>query len=239
MTFGDRELALASASAILQDIAPDVLMETLKTRPDDQFILPPATTFIEAGQVKPGLYLIAHGIIESFVIDTTDDSEKIIDFARAGGTLAEETLFSDRPLQYSARSLGQAAVLHLPNELVSEWIVRYPAFARRLMSLVAERINYLNKDLFTYRAKRATSRLICYVLCHFNKAPMAADGSYSLHIEIPHNKLASRLGLSASQVSRSFRELQDQGLIVQQAQGYFIPDVPALSKYVCPGGCDF
>ena len=239
MTFGDRELALASASAILQDIAPDVLMDALKTRPDNQFILPPATTFIEAGQVKPGLYLIAHGIIESFVIDTTDDSEKIIDFARAGGTLAEETLFSDRPLQYSARSLGHAAVLHLPNELVSEWIVRYPAFARRLMSLVAERINYLNKDLFTYRAKRATSRLICYVLCHFNKAPMAADGSYSLHIEIPHNKLASRLGLSASQVSRSFRELQDQGLIVQQAQGYFIPDVPALSKYVCPGGCDF
>ena len=239
MTFGDRELALASASAILQDIAPDVLMDALKTRPDDQFILPPATTFIEAGQVKPGLYLIAHGIIESFVIDTTDDSEKIIDFARAGGTLAEETLFSDRPLQYSARSLGHAAVLHLPNELVSEWIVLYPAFARRLMSLVAERINYLNKDLFTNRAKRATSRLICYVLCHFNQAPMAADGSYSLHIEIPHNKLASRLGLSASQVSRSFRELQDQGLIVQQAQGYFIPDVPALSKYVCPGGCDF
>ena len=239
MTFGDRELALASASAILQDIAPDVLMDALKTRPDNQFILPPATTFIEAGQVKPGLYLIAHGIIESFVIDTTDDSEKIIDFARAGGTLAEETLFSDRPLQYSARSLGHAAVLHLPNELVSEWIVRYPAFARRLMSLVAERINYLNKDMFTYRAKRATSRLICYVLCHFNKAPMAADGSYSLHIEIPHNKLASRLGLSASQVSRSFRELQEQGLIVQQAQGYFIPDVPALSKYVCPGGCDF
>ena len=238
MTFGDRELSLLTSSALLQDIDPDDLLATLASRPDDQFPLPPATTFLKAGQVKPGLYLIAQGIIETFVIDA-DDSEKIIDFARAGGTLAEETLFSERPLQYSARSLGQAAVLHLPNDVVSDWIARYPAFARRLMSLVAERINYLNKDMFTYRAKRATSRLVCYVLCHFNKAPMAADGSYSLLIEIPHNKLASRLGLSASQVSRSFRELQDQGLIVQQAQGYFIPNVPALSKYVCPGGCDF
>ena len=238
MTFGDREQALLRSSAILQEIAPDDLQATLASRPDDQFQLPAATTFIEAGQVKPGLYLIAHGIIETFVIDA-NDCEKIVDFARAGGTLAEETLFGDRPLQYSARSLGQAAVLHLPDELVSAWIARYPAFARRLMTLVAERINYLNKDMFTYRAKRATSRLICYVLCHFNKAPMAADGSYSLLIEIPHNKLASRLGLSASQVSRSFRELQEQGLIVQQAQGYFIPNVPALSKYVCPGGCDF
>ena len=238
MSFGDSELAQVRSSAILQDIAPEVLLATLKSRPDDQLILPPATTFIDAGQLKPGLYLVANGIVELFVADT-DDGEKIVDFARAGATLAEETLFGDRPLQYSARSLGQAAVLHLPDELVSEWIESTPAFARRLMSLIAERINYLNKDMFTYRAKRATSRLICYVLCHFNKAPMAADGSYSLHIEIPHNKLASRLGLSASQVSRSFRELQDQGLIVPQAHGYFIPDVPALSKYVCPGGCDF
>ena len=238
MTFSDREQAMLRSSAILQDIDPDVLQATLASRPEGQFQLPPATTFIEAGEVKPGLYLIAHGIIETFVIDA-DDSEKILDFARTGGTLAEETLFSERPLQYSARSLGPAAVLHLPDDVVAEWIARYPAFARRLMTLVAERINYLNKDMFTYRAKRATSRLVCYVLCHFNKAPMAADGSYSLQIEIPHNKLASRLGLSASQVSRSFRELQDHGLIVQQAQGYFIPDVPALSKYVCPGGCDF
>ena len=57
MTFGERELTLLSASAILQDIAPDVLLATLKNRPEDQFVLPPATTFIEAGQVKPGLYL--------------------------------------------------------------------------------------------------------------------------------------------------------------------------------------
>ena len=68
---------------------------------------------------------------------------------------------------------------------------------------------------------------------------MADDGSYQLTVEIPHNKLASRLGLSASQVSRSLRELQERGLIVQQGRGYFIPNVPALSKYVCPGGCDF
>lgn len=238
MAFDDRQLALTRSSAILQDIAPDVLQAALEGAPDAQIVLPPATTLVEAGKLKPGLYLVTQGIIELFVADT-GDSEKIIDFARAGGTLAEETLFSDRSLQYSARSLGHAAVLHLPDELVSAWIESCPAFARRLMTLVAERINYLNKDLFTYRAKRATSRLICYLLCHFNKAPMADDGSYQLTVEIPHNKLASRLGLSASQVSRSFRELQECGLIVPQERGYFIPNVPALSKYVCPGGCDF
>lgn len=238
MTFDDQQLAQAKSSAILSDIAPDVLDAALSGAPEAQIVLPPATTFVAAGELKPGLYLVTQGIVELFVADT-DDSEKIIDFARAGGTLAEETLFSDRPLQYSARSLGRAAVLHLSDALIAQWIENTPSFARRLMTLVAERINYLNKDLFTYRAKRATSRLVCYLLCHFNKAPMADDGSYQLAVDIPHNKLASRLGLSASQVSRSFRELQERGLIVPQASGYFIPNVPALSKYVCPGGCDF
>ena len=238
MLFGESEMAMVKASGILQDIPQEVILETLTRRPDSQFHLLPNAVFLEAGQVKPGLYLIAQGTIELFVIDARS-KESVFDFARSGGTLAEETLFSVRPLQYSARCLTQSAVLHLADDTVAQWMDSYPEFGKRLISLVAERIHYLNKDIFTLRTKRATSRMVCYILCHFNKAPMAADGSYSLHIEIPHNKLASRLGFSASQVSRSFRELQEQGLIIQQAQGFFIPDVPALSKYVCPAGCDF
>lgn len=238
MAFSTSDLALIESSPILHDIDPELIRQTLAARVDCQLELSPNTVFVDAGQVKPGLYLIAHGTIELFVTDA-DGKEDVVDFARNGGTVAEETLFSERPLQYSARSLTQAALLYLPTALLGEWIERHPAFAKRLIALVSERIHYLNKDVFTFRTKRATSRLVCYLLCHFNKAPMTADGSYHLKVEIPHNRLASRLGFSASQVSRSLRELQERGLIIEQADGYFIPDVPALSKYVCPRGCDF
>lgn len=238
MPFSETEIALLKSSSILQDIPPDVVLETIVEHVDNQFNLPPDTLFIEVGQVEPGLYIIAHGTIEMFVYDA-DGKEKILDFAKTGGTLAEETLFSDRPLQYSARSLTQAAVLHLPNEAVSAWIDIYPAFARRLMSLVAERINFLYKDMLTFCTKKATARLVCYIVCHFEQAPTTPDGSYSMHLAIPRSKLASRLGISDSHLSRSFRELQEQGLIVPQGRGLFIPDVPALSRYVCPGGCAF
>lgn len=238
MPFSDTEIALLKSSRILQEIPQDVVVEAIAKHLDCQFNLAPDEVFIEAGQVEPGLYVIAHGTIELFVVDA-DGKEKVLDFAKTGGTLAEETLFSDRPLQYSARSLTQAAVLHLPNAIVSEWIASYPVFARRLMSLVAERINFLYKDMLTFCTKKATARLVCYIVCHFNQAPTTPDGSYSLHLAIPRNKLASRLGISDSHLSRSFRELQEQGLIVPQGRGYFIPDVPALSKYVCPAGCDF
>jgi CRP-like cAMP-binding protein len=238
MSFSETEVALLKSSRILQEIPQAVVLEAIADHVDYQFNLAPDQVFIEAGQVEPGLYIIAHGTIELFMLDA-DGKEKVLDFAKTGGTLAEETLFSDRPLQYSARSLTQAAVLHLPNAIVSEWIARYPVFARRLMSLVAERINFLYKDMLTFCTKKATARLVCYIVCHFDKAPTTPDGSYSLHLAIPRNKLASRLGISDSHLSRSFRELQENGLIIPQGRGYFIPDVPALSKYVCPAGCDF
>lgn len=238
MPFSETEIALLKSSAILQDIPQTVVLEAIARHLDYQFKAAPDEVFIHAGQVEPGLYLIAHGTIELFVVEP-GGKEKVLDFVKTGGTLAEETLFSERPLQYSARSLTQAAVLHLPNEVVSEWIATYPAFGRRLMALVAERINYLYKDMLTFCTKKATARLVCYIVCHFNEAPKTADGSYSLHLAIPRNKLASRLGISDSHLSRAFRELQEKGLIVPQGRGYFIPDVPALSKYVCPAGCDF
>ncbi len=227
-----------SAFGILQDIPRDVVLAAIEHNPDCQLGLAPGTVFLTAGQVTPGLYIIIHGTIEMFVGEA-DGKERVLDFVKDGNTLAKETLFSDRPLQYSARSLSSATLVHLPNALISKWIEHYPAFARRLMSLIAERIDFLYKDMLTFRSKRATSRLVCYLLCHFDRAPKTPDGSYSLRIDIPHFKLASRLGVSDSQISRSFRELQEQGLIVAQDQGFFIPNVAALSKYVCPAGCDF
>jgi CRP-like cAMP-binding protein len=237
MSFSETEIALVKSCRVLQDVPPEVVLAMIGNHPNRQCNLPPDSVFIKAGQNNPGLFIIAHGIVELFVTDA-EGSDKVLDFAKIGDTLAEETLFSDRPLQYSARSLTQTAMLHLPDTIIEQWMASYPLFARQLMTLVAERIHYLQKDICTFLTKRATARLVCYLLCHFDKAPRTPDGSYTLHIDVPRNKIASRLGITDSQVSRSFRELQDTGLIVAQGRGYFIPDVPALSKYVCPGGCD-
>ena len=231
-------LTIVRTSPILDDIPPEVLRAALAATPDVRVELPADTVFLHNGQIDPGLYLILDGTVELFGKDA-EDKEKILDFARAGDALATESLFNKRALHYSARSLTPVALLHLPHGLITEWVAAYPAFARRLMSLVAEHIDYLFKDMLTLRTKKATARVVCYLVCHFDKAPRTPDGTHSLTIDIPRNKLASRLGITDSHLSRTFRELQDKGMIVAQGQGFFIPDVPALSKYVCPSGCAF
>lgn len=238
MPFSDTEHVLLKSAVLLQDIPPDVL-QALPGEADVRLLnLQADEVFLHAGSTDAGLYLIVHGLVELFIVDR-EQREKVLDFVRTGGTLGEETLFGQRALQYSVRSLTHAAVCYLPDRLIARWAERYPAFSRRLLSLVSARINFMYKDMLTFCTKKATARLVCYIVCHFDHAPQTPDGSYSLQLAIPRNRLASRLGVSDSHLSRSFRELQEQGLIVAQGRGFFIPDVPALSRYVCPAGCDF
>lgn len=238
MPFGNTELALAESSPILQELPASVVREMLEREVDAQLNLAATETFASEGQPSPGLFLVVHGIIELF---TTDDrgQEKVVDFVQAGNTLALETLLTTRSLPYSARALTDAAVLHIQNDLVATWMDQHPSFARMLLSHVAQRVDYVSNDMLTLRTKKAAARLVCYLLCHFNKAPRTADGSYSLDVPFSRSKLASRLGITNSHLSRAIRDLQDNGLIIPQGRGYFIPNVPALSKYVCPAGCDF
>lgn len=238
MPFSETEIALVKTSPILRDIPPSVVCEMLENNVAAQLALPANEILITEGTIEPGLYLVIHGVIELYTADRRGQN-KVIDFVQAGNTLAEDTLFTTQPLPYAARTLTEAAIFHLPNEQIEAWQEQYPQFARMLLSHVAQRVSYLSNDMLTLRTKKAAARMVCYLLCHFNKAPRTPDGSYSLDLPFPRSKLASRLGITNSHLSRAFRELQDAGLIIPQGRGYFIPNVPSLSKHVCPAGCDF
>lgn len=236
--FSETDLSLLRGSPLFSGLPDPERYEATLRDPANQLQLAADTVVIDAGTVAPGLHLIAHGTVE-MVVAPANGAEKIVDFARAGGMFAEESLFESQPVRYTARTITPAAILRVPEAALGEWLVASPDFARRLMGLLAARTDYLQKDVVTFCTKSATARLVCYLVCQFNQAPRTPDGSLSLNITVPRNKLASRLGVSDSHLSRAFRELEERGLIVKQRNGIFIPDVQALSRYVCPAGCDW
>lgn len=238
MQFSETDVSLLRASTLLQGLPDPQLFEEALRNPANQLRLTPGAVFLEAGCRGGGIYVIAHGTVE-LIAETGDGSEKIVEFSRTGGLLAEETLFNDLPVRYSARAITAAAVLHVPEAIVGEWVAASTPFRTRLLGLLAERTEYVEKDLVTFCTKNATARLVCYLVCGFNQAPRTPDGSLSLTLSLPRNKLASRLGVSDSHLSRAFKELEAGGLIVKNRNGFFIPDVQALSRYVCPAGCDW
>lgn len=238
MPFSETDISLVRSSALMRGLPASPLFEGPLRDPANHLLAPADTVVIAAGTRAPGLHLVAHGTVE-MVVAPADGSEKIVDFARAGGMFAEESLFEAQPVRYTARTLTPAAILRLPESVITDWLAASPEFSRRLIGLFAARTDYLQKDMVTFCTKSATARLVCYLVCQFNETPRTPDGSLSLSITVPRSKLASRLGVSDSHLSRAFRELEDKGLIVKQRNGIYIPDVQALSQYVCPAGCDW
>jgi CRP-like cAMP-binding protein len=238
MAFSETDISLLCSNPLFRGLSGQDIFEVAVRCSENQLILAADTVFLKAGTENPGLHLIAHGTVE-MIATTAEGGEKIVEFARTGDMFAEETLFDGKPLRYTVRTLTPAVILRVPEQTIDEWLAAVPDFSRRLMGALAEKTDYLQKDLVTFCTKNATARLVCYLVCQFDKAPCTPDGSLHLNITLPRNKLASRLGVSDSHLSRAFKELEDKGLIVKQRNGIFIPDVPALSAYVCPAGCDW
>lgn len=238
MVFSETDISLLHSCTLLKDLPERALFDDALRCSEHQLRVDAGVVLLQAGVEKPGLYLLAHGTVEMIVL-TPDGGEKIIEFARTGGIFAEETLFDARPLRYSVRTLTAAAILRVPEKTVDAWLAGSPEFSRRLMGALATRTDYVQKDMVTFCTKSATARLVCYLVCQFDKVPTTPDGSLLLNITLPRNKLASRLGISDSHLSRAFKELEDKGLIIKQRNGILIPDVLRLSAYVCPSGCDW
>lgn len=238
MSISSFDIAVLKCSTLLGALPEVSDFDTVSANPALHFELEPGEQLFRVGEAMPGLFVVVRGTVELVLTDATG-KEKIVEFVKTGNFLCEEGLFSDQPRPYSVRALTQAAVLRLPEEAVDDWIVRYPDFGRQLLALINERIQYFSRDVFTQSTKNATARLVCYLICHFDHAPRTADGSYFLKLSLPRKKLAARLGITEEHLSRAFRELRLQGLLVPQPGGFDIPDVPRLSAYVCPAGCDW
>lgn len=238
MTLSSTDLAFLKSATVLGYLPADSGLDALAADPDLVSHLEPGEVLLEAEKGSSGLYVMVYGAVELVLADPAGN-EKIIEFVKAGGLLCEEGLFSDAPKSYLVRALTTVALLRLPEAHLEAWVEAYPEFGRRLLALINERIQYFSRDVYTQLTKNATARLVCYLLCHFDHAPRTADGSYVLKVPLPRKKLAARLGITGEHLSRAFRELREEGLIVPQGNGYFIPDVPRLSAYVCPAGCDW
>ena len=238
MTISAADLVFIKASTILGRLPEGSGLEELAADPN--FLVP-----LESGQElalpergAPGLFVVVRGTVELVLADG-DGKEKIVEFIKAGGFLREEGLFSGGTRPYVVRALATTELLRLPEETVGEWVTRYPDFGIQLLGLINRRIQYFYRDVFTQSTKNAPGRLVCYLICQFDKTPRTADGSYLLKLTLPRKKLAARLGMTGEHMSRAFRQLREEGLLIPHPEGFFIPDVQRLSSYVCPAGCDW
>lgn len=145
----------------------------------------------------------------------------IMSVLRQGDLFGAAALFHQRPdyaTTLTARS--RCSLLLLPQELIEEWMERWPQVGRNYVTYLSQRIWFLSGKVDALTAGTAGRKLAQYLLAH------EEDGGVKLDCSV--TGLAGRLGVSRASLYRALDELRDQGAISHRGRTIHILDQKVL-----------
>jgi len=179
------------------------------------------------GEPSTGCYAVVHGRI-ALTSRPPHGRERVNDIVGAGRSFAEAIMFLDRPYIVSAKALSDALVLHVAKEAVFRELERSPAFGRRIIATLSEKLHAAVRELDSYALGSGEQRFAVWLL---RAAGPVERGSVSVTLPAAKRAIASRLNLSAEHLSRILRHLASEGLIEVRGRTVEIADVARLRRF--------
>jgi CRP-like cAMP-binding protein len=177
---------------------------------------------------------VGYGLVK---LSLAAGSEKILRLVGPGETFGEAVLFLEQPLPVDATALSDTMLVVLPRAPLLELIERDPAFARGLLASLCQRLHALVGDFEASTAHGARERLAAYL------DSLAEPGAERARLPAAKSVIAARLGMAKETLSRTLRQLSDEGLIAVSGSVVTLRDRPRLAAAAraerasasCPG----
>jgi len=153
-----------------------------------------------------GFYVVRRGIINVHRV-SADGREQVIHLFRAGESLAEAAMVSDRGYPADARAAVASEIILIPRKEFLDHQRERSDFAWRMLASLSAHLRTLVSSLESLRLEKAETRFLHWVL---RRCPQPLD-AVSVTIEIGMSKavLAGELGTRQETLSRIFARLRD------------------------------
>ena len=136
-----------------------------------------------------------------------DGRRTVINTLSSGDVFGMATLFyeeAEYPSEITAESGLRFALFS--KEIIEEAFTASPEFAKAYVTLLSEKIHFLNKKLSAFSEGETSEKLLRWIL-------NAANGKKEFELPCSISKLASMLGMGRASVYRSFDSLSERGII--------------------------
>lgn len=172
-----------------------------------------------------GIYFVVFGQVK-LALQAEHGNEKVLELAGAGQSLAEETMFLDKPYGATAETLVDSKLVHLGRASVLAELERNSAFARSIIGKLCRRLDHIIGDIESYTLRTGTQRVVGYLLSHMQERADTHDTA----IRLPASKgvIASKLNLTHEHFSRILHDLSSSGLIEVEGRQIAIRDLDRL-----------
>lgn len=182
-------------------------------------------TIFRRGDPCVGFHCVIYGQVK-LVFVSAQGTEKVIELIGPGHSFGEALMFMEKPYIVTAQALADSLLLHVAKATVFTELERTPAFARKMLAGLSQRMHGLLCDLESFSIRSGTQRVIGYLL----KGEPHEDGE---QFTLPVGKavVASRLNLTPEHFSRILSDLSAHQLIAVNGRDVTILDTEKLQQY--------
>ena len=188
---------------------------------------PARVELIHEGALPDFLHVVVEGSVELYAQHA--GRETTLDILRPITTFILAAVIRDEPYLKSARTMTEARILMIPAEALRDTFSRDAAFARAIVNELAKRYRSIVRALKNEKQRTSCERLANWIL----KTDEQQGGSGHVTFEYDKRTLASLLGMTPENLSRSFSQLKKYGVRSTNC-GLAIEDRDVLRSYAQP-----
>ncbi len=159
-------------------------------------------------ETASGFFILARGVLTVYRAGMDGRQQILHVFEESGDLCGEVAVFERGTYPAAADAAGDTRVLYLPREEFLEVTRRHPEILLEMLAVLSRRLRRFVGLIDDLSLKDVTARLAKYLLS-LPGHPHAG----SVDIGMSKGMLASRLGTIAETLSRTFRKLQQAGLV--------------------------
>ncbi len=224
----DLRLKVLAKAALFQNLPPDALAELASHGYEHK--LGQGQILFSANQPSDGLYIVLSGSVRAFR-ENLDGREQTIHVERAGGMLAEVTVFDGGAYPSTAAAEEDSVVLFLAKEDVLRFLLKYPEAALAALALMARKLRTVASLAEHLTLKDVNQRLATLLLEEAQRACPELHDGISFSLPLSHTQLASRLGSVREVVTRGLHKLSQLGIIEVRGHRIVVQDIEALRSH--------
>lgn len=219
------ELELIRGLPLFHDIAPVNFDKLTEAALLQRF--PARVELIHEGALPDFLHVVVEGSVELYAEHA--GRETTLDILGPLSTFILAAVIRDEPYLKSARTITEVRVLMIPAEALRDTFGRDPAFARAVVNELALRYRSIVRALKNEKQRTSSERLANWIL----KTDLQQGGSGHVTFDYDKRTLASLLGMTPENLSRSFSQLRKHG-VRNANRGVVIEDRTALEQFCRP-----
>lgn len=225
------DLALVQSLPMFRRAQPEHLDELVRGGYLQRY--PRGTLLFQEGAHADFLMILMEGAVEMFARDQ-DGNEAVVQILFPVDSFILAAALTDTPYLMSARTLQPSRILLLEAGAFRRIVSAHADLSVPVMAELAQQFRRLVRQIKDLKLRTGAQRLGCFLLAlPTDGGPDGGTDGRSVTLPFDKRILASRLGMTAENLSRAFSTLRGHGLQVQGAR-IILEDVARLSAFCRP-----